>query len=97
MTIDWERFAERVPAGTQILGQWYHGIILENQSYGVDEIAAGLESHRVMRRYKRDLKGAFMLRVQLFTHPMAIPIDVTGSQFLINGQWLTFAEVMALP
>lgn len=93
----WCLFAERVPVGTQIYGEWYHGIILENMPYTVWEIKDRLNTRRAAQKYEKELEGAPMLKVNLFTHPFTFPIDVSESNFLVGGVWLTFDQVMSLP
>lgn len=100
--IDWERFAERVPAGTMVKYEAaddyvWSGIILENipcpeEDLGYTETVEDVEHHYTYFA-KRPL-----LRVQDFEEdeiewfqPFA-----KGIKYLINDDWLSFNQVLAL-
>lgn len=93
--IDWDKFAERVPAGTRIIGSVPHtdsaieGILLENKPFKDWEFPSG------------DLNDPFKpihptrVHVQFFVLGNYTQYGyVEGLVYFINGQWLTFDEVM---
>ncbi len=94
--IDWERFAERIPAGTTIIEPNPYvdfvldGILLENKPYSDWEYPSGDltdPDHAI---------NPARLRVQIFMFGrMSHYHPVKDLIYLINGQWLTFSEVMA--
>jgi hypothetical protein len=97
--IDWDKFAERVPAGTKVrcggeAWAYWHGILLENYPYSQLE-----ELNPLGRDYARIVEHILrtpQLRIQTFAHSetqYANPIKTM--QYFMNGQWRTFDEVMA--
>ncbi len=111
--IDWERFSERVPAGTvarQRLGQDIH----TSEFMFRDMIPAYQQEHALSihdlwgrpisaRQYQenqefheRFMNQSTLLRIEILDqssfHRVVAPFDC---EYLINGQWLTFDEVMA--
>ncbi len=99
--IDWETFAERVPAGTMIryepsnLTIW-SGILLENilcpeEDLGYTETVRDVEFHY------QHFNETPVFRVQDFEEDEVEWFQPLGKgiKYLINDQWLTFSQVMA--
>lgn len=98
-TIDWERFAARVPAGTVILYQKrYEGILIENYPWRAVEDHLELEfsaGKEMVFKHPRN-----WLRFEPFDKENRGPLSEAYEEYaphliyLIDGQWLTFDEVM---
>jgi hypothetical protein len=85
MTIDWQTFAARVPAGTRVLGEGGEGILLENYPY----IETEYEGHELSE----------WLRVQPFTPCYGSGLhywlrEVQALEYLIDGTWVSYAQLM---
>lgn len=102
-TLDWDHFAAVVPAGTLVRGahpapsdgEW-EGILLENKPHTREDFIANvwLEHDKKLRH----LRMGDWLKMQCFRdiEDSRVMVDFPDVQYLINGQWLTFNEIMVL-
>ncbi len=90
MTVDWEAFAERVPAGTQItlFYGWDAalGILIENKPYC---------SMETTNRYGDTGEKTMKLLCQPFQYFLPTRRNANEINYFIDGKWLTFSQVMA--
>lgn len=102
MTIDWERFSQRVAAGTQVVytwpdGQQEHGILMHNKPFeDWEKSLSNLYAKEV-----RKMETPKRLKVEFFHHnptwgrPDYLNFrEIKHLAFLVNGKFSTFAEVM---
>ncbi len=103
--IDWNRFAARVPAGTIVKHErtegnphYWAGIILENKPFVEDRVNRDIGPDHLRRDYEYwDCNPS--LRLQDFeAHQIEVMSPILEEvYYLINDEWLSFNEVMALP
>jgi len=88
--IDWDKFKERVLAGTQVqIFADYSGMLLENYPYHCCD-------HEVDKVPEGDLMS--LLRVEVFEASNQNGTSLWNprhTRYFIDGQWKTFVEVMA--
>lgn len=99
MNIDWDKFAQRVPAGTQVkkhdtpaiingvtgVIEGDYGILLENKPFRVSELSCKMYEYVSIET---------MLYFQPFRHIGQMSDRVEDMRYLIDGIWLTFDEIM---
>lgn len=96
IAIDWETFAARVPAGAHVrwkTSSWGHrdAVLLETSPY-IDYEHVN-ETEFLSQIFTREK----WLRVQpfiAFTDFLSIKMEAETLEYLIDGQWLTFTEIM---
>lgn len=89
-TIDWGKFAERVPAGTHVLSWDKEGILIENQPYHCSDHCI-----RIVHGFG---DPSPLLRVQLFNGPRSELLSMRNPLMLLyrlNDKFVTFSEAMA--
>lgn len=97
MSINWVKFAERVPAGCMIryrLDSWIsgerlEGILIENKPYSGQEW--------IVSRIGDTGEETTRLKCQPFYNPFHLNpnrVPVKNISFLVNDRWLTFDEIM---
>ena len=100
--IDWQKFGERVKAGTMIRYEpedyypgWV-GILLENTPCPEEDLGYTETVGDVEYRYTRYVERP-LLRMQDFEEEEIEWVQPLGKgvQYLINGEWLTYEQVMA--
>jgi hypothetical protein len=100
MTIDWQTFAARVPAGTLIRGEededgkTWEGVLLENKPHCFEDFIAG-----IMYEDDKKLKRAIMpirLSMQDFDEieTSTVMVDYPDVEYLIDGTWVSYAQLM---
>lgn len=100
MIIDWKRFAERVPAGTMIYVVPFrvNGILLESYPYHILDDNAEMRARCDFMDGDNNYLNPNYLRYHMIDQAssyMDISIDEPSNfDYFIDGQWLTFAEVM---
>lgn len=101
MIVDWNKFAERVPAGTFIrvmredVVHW-QGITLETYPYRKEEIIPYIGIQYELQ-WTQTVIDDPQIECQGFEQLLSVPIWILMPtvQFLVAKQWQTFAEVMA--
>lgn len=101
MEVNWNKFAERVPAGSLIRWQpekgfsVWEGVLLENIPCPEEAIEDWWESSKELQDAYEHFYSSPTLRVQDFNQIDVDEVYFTdGVEFLIDGQWMTFEAVM---
>ena len=100
--IDWDKFAQRVPAGTLVRHErtngnphYWAGVILENKPYAEDRVNRDIGPDYLRRDYEYWDRNP-SLRLQDFeSHEIEVMSPVLEEvYYLLDGRWLTFQQVM---
>jgi hypothetical protein len=98
--IDWDKFAERIPAGTHVkkhdtpaiingetsVIEGDEGILLENKPFRVSELSCKMYEY---------ISIEMMLYFQPFRHIGQMSDRAEDMRYLIDGTWKTLPEIMA--
>jgi hypothetical protein len=98
--IDWDKFAARVPAGTQVkkhdtpaiingkpsIIEGDEGILLENKPFRISELSCKMYEY---------ISIETMLYFQPFRHIGQMSDRAEDMRYLIDGAWKTLPEIMA--
>lgn len=98
--IDWDKFSNRVPAGTHIKKhdtpaiingvlstiEGDEGVLLENKPFRISEVTCKMHEYVSMQT---------MLYFQPFRHIGQMADRAEDMRYLIDGKWSTFEQVMA--
>lgn len=99
--INWDRFAAKVPAGTTVRFQYpeseqppREGILLENYPHRTEEHIADIDNETRANWGKEIRSHHPVLRFQGYSERTWDNFGVKDAEFLIDGAWVTFDQLM---
>jgi hypothetical protein len=102
--IDWQAFAARVPAGTFVKRDQWCGVLMESKNYRSDDAYTYVRAHLGSEDFEQIYNDTILSKrdeeyvsYQFFAATGLTTMHPSEVHYLINGQWLTFDQVMALP